>query len=72
MRSQIEQFELADIVAEISPLGCIMAGDAGPAPWMRRGEELTPKQKRQIEHRAERRKLRQKMRGVEAPDDEED
>jgi tRNA-splicing ligase RtcB len=72
VRSQIEQFELADIVAEISPLGCIMAGDAGPAPWMRRGEELTPKQKRQIEHRAERRKLRQKMRGVEAPDDEED
>ncbi len=65
VRAQIEQFGLADIVAEVTPLGCIMAGDAGPAPWMRRKEEkeLTPKQKRQIEHRADRRKLRQRMRG---------
>ena len=67
VRGQIEQFELADIVAEVSPLGCLMAGDSGPAPWQRRGaeKELTPKQKRQIEHRADRRKLRQKMRGWE-------
>lgn len=76
VRAQIERFELADIVAEIEPLGCIMAGDAGPAPWMRRKEELTPKQKRQIEHRADRRKLRQNLRhwesGAADGDDEED
>ena len=37
---------------------CVMAGDGGPRPWA--GElELTPKQKRQIEHRAERRKQHQ-------------
>lgn len=62
VRSQIERFGLADIAAEITPLGCIMAGDSGPAPWMRRKEELTPKQKRQMEHRADRRKDRQKIR----------
>ena len=60
VKAQIEQFELADIVAEITPLGCIMAGDPGPRPWMRK-DHLTPKQKRQIEHRADRRKNRQKM-----------
>lgn len=62
VRAQIEQFGLADIAAEITPLGCIMAGDSGPPPWMRRKEELTPKQKRQMEHRADRRKDRQKIR----------
>ena len=62
VRAQIEQFGLADIAAEITPLGCIMAGDSGPAPWMRKKEELTPKQLRQIEHRADRRKDRQKIR----------
>jgi tRNA-splicing ligase RtcB (3'-phosphate/5'-hydroxy nucleic acid ligase) len=72
VRSQIEHFGLADIVGEVTPLGCIMAGDAGPAPWMRRKEELTPKQKRQIEHRADRRKLRQKMRGKNAPVEDDD
>ena len=58
VKAQIERFGLAEIVAEIQPLGCIMAGDAGPRPWARE-QELTPKQKRQIEHRADRRKLRQ-------------
>lgn len=58
VRAQIETFGLADIVAEIRPLGCIMAGDAGPRPW-ERDKDLTPKQKRQIEHRADRRKSRQ-------------
>lgn len=62
VRAQIEHFGLADIAAEITPLGCIIAGDSGPAPWMRRKEELTPKQKRQMEHRADRRKDRQKIR----------
>jgi tRNA-splicing ligase RtcB len=74
VRAQIEQFGLADVAGLIEPLGCIMAGDAGPAPWMRRKEELTPKQKRQIEHRAERRKTRQHMRHweTEKPDGGED
>ena len=64
VREQIEKFELADVVAEVTPLGCIMAGDAGPRPWERK-DHLTPKQKRQIEHRAERRKSRQSMRNWE-------
>ncbi len=67
VREQIEQFGLADIVAQIEPLGCIMAGDSGPKPW-HRDKELTPKQKRQIQHRADRRKTRQSMRGA-ADDD---
>ena len=58
VKAQIEKFDLAQIIAEIRPLGCIMAGDAGPRPWERE-KDLTPKQKRQIEHRADRRKLRQ-------------
>jgi tRNA-splicing ligase RtcB len=62
VKAQIEQFGLADVVAEIHPLGCIMAGDAGPRPWQRLREELTPKQKRQIEHRADRRILKQHLR----------
>ena len=62
VKEQIEKFDLAEIVAEIEPLGCIMAGDAGPRPWARE-LELTPKQKRQIEHRADRRKFRQGLQG---------
>lgn len=61
VKAQIQEFGLADIVAEIQPLGCIMAGDAGPAPWLRRKEELTPKQVRQIAHRAERRTVKQQL-----------
>lgn len=74
VRGQIEQFDLADIVAEVTPLGCIMAGDTGPAPWMRRKEELTPKQKRQIQHRADRRKQKQsqKMRRKDWQDEVDD
>ncbi len=71
VRAQIEQFGLADIAAEITPLGCIMAGDSGPPPWMRRKEELTPKQKRQIEHRADRRKDRQRLRTRRGLEDED-
>ncbi len=62
VKEQIQHFGLADVVAEIHPLGCIMAGDAGPRPWQRLKEELTPKQKRQIEHRADRRILKQHLR----------
>lgn len=69
VKAQIERFELAEIIAEIQPLGCIMAGDAGPRPWARE-LELTPKQKRQIEHRADRRKQRQGMHHWEVEDEE--
>ncbi|MEM9015881.1 MAG: RtcB family protein [Verrucomicrobiota bacterium] len=69
VRAQIEQFELADIVAEVTPLGSLMAGDGGPQPW-RRKDHLTPKQKRQIEHRADRRKTRQATRHWEDLDED--
>ncbi len=55
VKAQIQQFDLAGIVTEIQPLGCLMAGDGGPRPWAR-DLELAPKQKRQIEHRSTRRK----------------
>jgi RNA-splicing ligase RtcB len=58
VKAQILQFGLAEVIGEIEPRGCIMAGDPGPR---NRAEELTPKQLRQIEHRADRRKARQKM-----------
>jgi RNA-splicing ligase RtcB len=62
VKAQIEQFGLAEVVAEIQPLGCIMAGDSGVSWRQRKEEELTPKQKRQIEHRSERRRTRQDLR----------
>lgn len=71
VKAQIEQFGLADVVAEIQPLGCIMAGDAGPRPWQRLRDELTPKQKRQIEHRAERRTQKQHLRHADAGEDDD-
>ncbi|MEO0448547.1 MAG: RtcB family protein, partial [Verrucomicrobiota bacterium] len=58
VQRQISQFDLADVVGGIHPLGSIMAG-------RRVGDEedeWTPKKKRQIEHRNERRKERQKLR----------
>lgn len=60
IRQQLRDFALAEIVAEIQPLGCIMAGDAGPRPWAKE-DDLTPKQKRQIVHRADRRTLKQSL-----------
>lgn len=59
--AQIRDFGLAEIVAEIRPLGCVMAGDSGRS-WRDREEELTPKQQRQIEHRAERRRVHRDLR----------
>ncbi len=59
IREQIEHFGLARIIGEISPLGCIMAGEV--PSWRDREEELTPKERRQIEHRAQRRKVRQDL-----------
>lgn len=61
VKEQIQHFGLAEIIAEIEPLGCIMAGDGGK-PWLSRKDKLSPKQLRQIEHRAERRKKRQSIR----------
>jgi len=55
VRAQIASFGLAQVIGEILPLGCIMAGDSGKS-WRDRDEELTPKQLRQIQHRADRRK----------------
>jgi hypothetical protein len=59
-KPDLSEFGLAEIVAEIRPLGCIMAGNSGRS-WRDREEELTPKQKRQIEHRAERRRVKQDL-----------
>ena len=60
---QIEHFDLAKIVARIKPLGCIMAGSSKVPSWKQKEEELTPKQKRQIQHRKERRQVRQDLSG---------
>lgn len=70
VRKQIEHFELANIIGEVTPLGCLMAGDSGPKPWMKK-DLLTPKQKRQIEHRADRRKQKQSYHRWEGEDDED-
>ena len=61
VRSQIEHFGLAKVVAEIRPLGCIMAGNSGRSWKQMKEEELTPKQKRQIVHRADRRRIKQDL-----------
>lgn len=57
VRRQIEAFGLAEVVAEIQPRGCVMAGMIDRD---REVEVLSPKQLRQIEHRAERRKDKQR------------
>lgn len=72
IKAQIEKFGLADVIAEIEPLGSIMAGDSGPPPWVRRKQELSPKQLRAIEHRADRRKNRQSMKHFGEDDGDED
>lgn len=61
VKQQIEDFGLADVIAEIAPLGCIMAGEQDPY-WKRKEQELTPKQLRQIDHRADRRTKQQELR----------
>lgn len=61
VKAQIREFGLAEVVAEIRPLGCVMAGDSGRT-WRDREEELTPKQKRQIQHRKDRRRTNQELR----------
>jgi RNA-splicing ligase RtcB len=71
VKAQIAQFGLADVLTEVRPLGCIMAGDMGTPPWLRKQEELTPKQIRQIGHRAERRKTRQNLSHLAGEPDED-
>lgn len=61
VRAQIEEFGLAEVVAEIRPLGCIMAGNSDRSWKQMREDELTPKQKRQIVHRADRRRVKQDL-----------
>ena len=58
IKAQIKEFNLATIVAEINPLGTIMAG----GEKRRDEEELTPKQIRQISHRKKRRREKQNLR----------
>ncbi|MGE9266722.1 MAG: RtcB family protein [Verrucomicrobiales bacterium] len=54
--AQIREFALAENLAKISPRGCLMAGRAPVAAE----KPLSPKQLRQIQHRKERRKTRQR------------
>ena len=51
VRKQIDKYQLADVIAEIHPLGSIMSGRAPTYE-----KPLTPKQLRQMQHRSERRK----------------
>ncbi|MFD2255728.1 RtcB family protein [Luteolibacter algae] len=60
VRRQITEYGLAEVIAEIRPLGCLMAGQC-EQPWRKRKETLSPKQIRQIGHRSERRKVRQAL-----------
>lgn len=39
MKAQIARFGLANVVGEIQPQGCIMAGEAPEPPWMRARRE---------------------------------
>ena len=57
IKKQIKQFNLATIVAEIKPLGTIMAG----GKKRRDEEDLTPKQIRQMSHRKNRRREKQNL-----------
>lgn len=61
IREQIHRFELADVIAEIKPLGSLMAGHTGDLVRQRR-EQLSPKQQRQMVERSSRRRQRQAMR----------
>ncbi len=38
VKRQIKEFNLAEVVDEILPYGCIMAGDGGEAPWKKAKE----------------------------------
>jgi len=55
VRDQIKKYQLAEIIAEITPLASIMSGRAETYE-----KPLTPKQLRQMQHRKERRKINNK------------
>lgn len=55
VRNQLEHYNLAEIIAEIKPLGSIMSGRAETFE-----KPLTPKQLRQMQHRKTRRKTNAK------------
>lgn len=57
--AQVESFGLGRIRGRIAPLGCIMAGDPGPAFWKELKKQPSPKQIRQQAHRAGRRRDKQ-------------
>ena len=58
VRSQIEHFNLARVFGEITPLGCIMAGDLGEPPWMR--ARRAKKRRHRRERKSAKRSLRKK------------
>ncbi len=60
VKHQIADFGLAEVIGEIRPLGCVMAGHIDQ-PWRSRKDVLSPKQLRQIDHRAERRRVGQEL-----------
>lgn len=70
VKEQIAKFGLAQVIGEIRPLGCIMAGDSGRS-WRDKEEELTPKQIRQIGHRSERRRVKNGLTAWEGGEEEE-
>lgn len=49
VKAQIDQFELAHVVGEIQPRGCIMAGEAPEMPWQK------ARRLKKAAHKAERR-----------------
>jgi RNA-splicing ligase RtcB len=55
VRQQLETYNLANVIAEIQPLGSIMSGRAEIYE-----KPLTPKQLRQLQHRKTRRKMNNK------------
>ena len=55
VKAQIDRFGLAQLVGEIQPLGCIMAGEAPEPPWVRARRE------KKARHKDERREGRAEL-----------
>jgi hypothetical protein len=49
VKAQITRYGLAQLVGEVQPLGCIMAGEAPEPPWVRARRE------KKARHKSERR-----------------
>lgn len=55
VRAQIERFGLAEIVDEVEPHGCLMAGDwSADAPWRRKKTEKQKDRRKERKHAARR------------------